>query len=334
MLRFAVVGMGTRGNLFAQTLKQSYYAELVAVADVDKGRAEEAGAKYGAKSFQDYKEMIDKCGLDGIVVTTPDPTHRGPVVYAAEHKVNILCEKPFATTEADAAAMVEAIQKNGVSCLVAFESRWSPPSYAIKERIDAGDIGEVLFVDARLSTSIRVPTKFLSWSGSSTPAWYMYPHILDLATWYSGQKVKRVYATGVKKKMKSLNYDTYDTIHAVFNLTNDVTAQLMSSWVLPEALPMRNDFKVDVFGERGGLRMDTSNQMVKEMHGNTYEHLKIVAHHIYGRMLAPASHMLHYFIDCLREGREIVCNEMAGYENTRAIEAVHRSVVTGEPIDL
>ena len=178
-----------------------------------------------------------------------------------------------------------------------------------------------------------MPTKFLPWSGSSTPAWYLFPHTLDLATWYSGQKVESVYATGTKKLLKSKGIDTYDTIHAIFKLTNGVTVQLLSSFVLPEKLPLRYDFKIDVIGEKGGLYMNTHDQMVHEI-ADSYSHVSVLVHPLHGMLVGPPTQMLYSFIEHVRKEIPIEANEIAGRANTAAVAAAHRSIIEGNPIKL
>lgn len=333
-MKFCIVGMGTRGNIFAKTLMQSAYAKLVAVADLDPKRVEETAKAYNAKGYTDYRDMMETERPDAVVITTPDATHREPVVFAAEHKINILCEKPYATNKADADAMTKAIKENGVKCLVAFENRWNMPTYAAKTQIDAGDLGKILYYNAKLATSIIVPTQFLPWSASSSPGWYMYPHILDLATWYTGQRVASVYAVGTRGVLKARGIDTLDTIHSIFKLENGSTVQLLSSFILPEKMPLRYDFKIDVVGEKGGLFLDMHDQMVHEV-TDRYAHLSLtLAYPLYGKMVGAPSQMLHYFIDCIRNDVAIESNEDAGRDNTIAIEAAHRSVAEERPLDI
>ena len=333
-MKFCVIGIGTRGTIFANTLMQSAYAELVAIADIDPAKAADAKETFGIKGYTDYKEMLDAEKPDAVVITTPDATHRDPLVYAAERKINILCEKPYATTKADADVMTKAVKKNGVKCLVAFENRWNLPTYAAKAQIDAGDIGKILFYNAKLATSIIVPTKFLPWSANSSPGWYMYPHILDLATWYTGQKVTSVYAVGTKGVLQARGIDILDTIHSIFKLENGSVVQLLSSFILPEKLPLRYDFKIDVVGEKGGLFLDMHDQMIHEV-TDRYTHLSLtLAYPLYGKMVGAPSQMLHYFIDCIRNDIAIDSDEDAGRNNTIAIETAHRSVYEGKPLDI
>ena len=117
-LRAAVIGGGLGGSHgYAYARAQEY--ELVAVCDINPevfdrfyGRAEIA--RGGIGEYADYREMFAKENLDVVSVATPDHLHVDPVCDASDAGIRgILCEKPLATTLADADCIVETIERNG-----------------------------------------------------------------------------------------------------------------------------------------------------------------------------------------------------------------------------
>ncbi len=111
MYRIGIVGAGIRGKMYAQTIQQDQYAELVAISDTFQPALDKTLELIGdekVKGFGDFKEMIDTCDLDGVIVAVPDFLHHDPVIYAAQHKVNILCEKPFSTDVKECEEMLAA----------------------------------------------------------------------------------------------------------------------------------------------------------------------------------------------------------------------------------
>ena len=171
MYRIGIVGAGIRGKMYAQTIRQDQYATLVAISDTCQSTLDKALELTGddqVKGFTDYKEMIDTCSLDGIIVAVPDFLHHDPVIYAAEHKVNILCEKPFSTDVKECEEMLAAVKKNDVVCMVAFENRWNEPMVAMKNYVDTGALGDIINVNARLNDKILVPTCS---NGPKVPVW-------------------------------------------------------------------------------------------------------------------------------------------------------------------
>ncbi len=101
---------------------------LTAVCDLDKGRAGEIAATYGAKRiYTDYHEMMRDPEIDAVAVVTPDFAHCGPIVTAARAGKHIIVEKPLATTREDVEKIAEAVRKAGITFMVDFHNRWSPP---------------------------------------------------------------------------------------------------------------------------------------------------------------------------------------------------------------
>ena len=121
--------------------------ELVACSDLRTEVMEQAGLRYGVpkeKQYLDYREMIDREQPEIVSVAT-QPEHRSEiVVYAAEHGAKaIYAEKAMAASMADADAMVEAVERNGVFFNMGTNRRWDPGYDTMKAVIDSGRIGKL-----------------------------------------------------------------------------------------------------------------------------------------------------------------------------------------------
>ena len=91
-----------------------------------------------ARTYSDYREMIDKEDLDIIQVATPYNRHTDIVVRSAQAGVKrILCEKPMATTVADCDRMLAACEANGVLLSVDHTRRWRPIYHRVRAAIRA-----------------------------------------------------------------------------------------------------------------------------------------------------------------------------------------------------
>src|SRR6185436_3869329 len=88
-------------------------SKVGAVADPVKERVEEIAAKYGATAYTDYKEMLKDPSLNAIVVCGPNTLHASQSIEALQAGKHVLCEKPMATTRADAQAMIDTAKKTG-----------------------------------------------------------------------------------------------------------------------------------------------------------------------------------------------------------------------------
>ncbi|MBO7711784.1 MAG: Gfo/Idh/MocA family oxidoreductase [Lachnospiraceae bacterium] len=332
MYRIGIVGAGIRGKMYAQTIQQDQYAELVAISDTYQptlDKALELIADEKVKGFSDFREMIDTCSLDGIIVAVPDFLHHDPVIYAAEHKVNILCEKPFSTDVKECEEMLAAVKKNGVVCMVAFENRWNEPMVAMKNYIDTGALGDIINVNARLNDKILVPTDMLKWSKGSSVGWFLFPHLLDLIMWYNGgKKVKQVYAVGTKKVLTRMGLDIYDSIQATVTFEDDTNATMTSSWVLPNSMALTYDLKMEIIGEKSTAYINTHDQCVTT-YSDHVENLHSIGTPIDGLLIGNSNFMTHHFINVLRGAVTLEATAEKGVYNTKVIAAIHESAAAG-----
>lgn len=333
MIKFGIVGMGIRGKLFANTLKENPYAEVVAVCDTNPENLKAACELYHVKGYSTHEEMFAAGGLDAAIIATPDFLHKDAVICAAKHVKNIMIEKPLSTSVEECEEMCEVIQKNNVRCLIAFENRWNLGFLAIKNRIETGATGDILQMNATLRNTLFVPTKMLTWAGQSTAAWFLFPHIVDMSLWLSGKTPKRVYANGSKKKLKSMGIDTYDAIQSIVTFTDGTSAQYNTCWVLPEGMPVIADMKFELIGEKDSIFVDMTPQCVQQV-GQRFDYMRIMGTPMNGHMNAGPCHMLHAFVDNIRLDTPVCGNELDGLVNTKIIAAVHESMRTGNVIDL
>ena len=334
MQKFGIIGMGIRGKMYASVISQNPNAEVRAICDTNEAVLKEMSEKYGAEAYTDFHDMIDRGDINVVIVATPDFMHREAVLYAASHKLNMMVEKPFSTSVEECREMTDVIRENGVKCLVAFENRWSLPFINTKAMIDAGDVGNILNIYALLNDTEYVPKEMLPWAGKSTPAWFLFPHIIDMASWYTGKEVKRVYATGVKKKLAAEYIDTYDSVEAILTYKDGTSGVFTTTWVLPESYPVVADQKMMIVGEKSSISIDLCEQMVKMASPDKFQNPRILGTPVNGHLNAPPAHMLNGYIDVLENDGEPLATEEDGLRNTIIIAAIHESIRTGMPVDI
>lgn len=102
------------------------------------------------KAYDDYRGMLARERLDIVIVTCENAQHPAVVAACAAAGVNVCVEKPMAMCLSDALAMVRATQAAGTRLLVNWPMTWNPAAHKAKELIDAGAIGRVIEVKARL----------------------------------------------------------------------------------------------------------------------------------------------------------------------------------------
>jgi myo-inositol 2-dehydrogenase/D-chiro-inositol 1-dehydrogenase len=185
--RLAVAGLGRMGLRHARNAAASPRIELVAVADADRGRAEEVAAELGARAYDDaaLERLLRDERPDGLCVVTPTPTHAPLIELAAAHGVHVFCEKPLAHAGPAAARALDVAQRAGVAVQVGFQMRFDPDLAALAGLIERGELGDRY----QLRASLRDPGP-PSWEYLAASGGYYRDaaiHVLDLARWLMGE---------------------------------------------------------------------------------------------------------------------------------------------------
>lgn len=142
-LSIGVVGASWYSDLrHLPALESHPHAEIVAICDIIRNRAEEMAKKYDIPFVStDYREVIEKGNLDALFVVTPDDTHHAITIAALNAGLHVMCEKPLAHNAGQAREMYEKAEAMGLKHMTFFSFRWPPHHRYLKELIDEGYIG-------------------------------------------------------------------------------------------------------------------------------------------------------------------------------------------------
>ncbi|MFT5368049.1 MAG: putative dehydrogenase [Candidatus Latescibacterota bacterium] len=186
VLRGALIGCGYFANNHLNAWRDVAGAELVAVCDQDRSRAQKAAAAFGVPHvYTDADKMLREERLDFVDVVTQAPSHRPLVELVASHGVHVICQKPFAPTMEDARAMVIACKQAGVQLMVHENFRWQRPIRALKaasEKIGDLFFGRVVF---RNDHDIFTNQPYLAQDGRFI-IYDLGIHLLDMARFCMG----------------------------------------------------------------------------------------------------------------------------------------------------
>ncbi len=185
--------------------------------DADCRHRFEAG--YGVPGFTDIGAAMRELSPDVVVVATPTVLHLQTVmvVLAAGRPRAMLCEKPLATSVADAVAIVEACRAAGVHLMTAFPSRTSSVVEALAASIRAGEVGELVAFEG--VNSGEMPDVHGAWfvdpelAGGGAVTDHVV-HLADLYRWLTGSEVREVYA--VANRILQDRFDAVETGGKVF----------------------------------------------------------------------------------------------------------------------
>ena len=117
---------------------------LEMLADIPETRAAEAALALGfARSTQDWRALVRDPQVDLVAIATPNLMHAPMALAAIEAGKPVYCEKPLATTLADAIAMTRAAEAAGIVTMVGFNYLKNPMMTTAREIVRSGEIGEV-----------------------------------------------------------------------------------------------------------------------------------------------------------------------------------------------
>ncbi len=162
-LKIGIIGTGWIADAHMASYLKQPDIEIVAGADLIPGKAEAFFKKHGVEGvrcYPDHKAMIDAEELDGVSVCTYNATHAECSIYALEHGVNVLLEKPMCVTMEEAKALYKAEKASGKVLSIGFQPRFNPTMQQIKKVISTGVLGKIYYIQTGGGRRHGIPTPF------------------------------------------------------------------------------------------------------------------------------------------------------------------------------
>src|SRR5215207_3531322 len=151
-VRIGLIGTGGMGKAHATAFNnvplvfgnEPARPKLEIVADVDADAVKAWANNFGfARWTTDWREIVEDSNVDVVDITTPNHLHAEMAIAAAEAGKHVYCEKPLANTSADAARIVDAVEKSGVTSIVGFNYLKNPAQAFAQQLISEGELGEI-----------------------------------------------------------------------------------------------------------------------------------------------------------------------------------------------
>ncbi|WP_110182151.1 Gfo/Idh/MocA family protein [Nocardioides solisilvae] len=162
----AVVGAGYWGPNLVRNFRASPDWELVAVCDLDEERARRVlgGGSGDVLVTSSLAEVLGRDDVAAVAVATPARTHQGIALAALRAGKHVLVEKPLADSVPHGRAMVEAAREQGLVLMADHTYCYTPAVLKIRELVEAGELGEILFVDSvRINLGLVQPDVDVFW---------------------------------------------------------------------------------------------------------------------------------------------------------------------------
>jgi predicted dehydrogenase len=245
---------------YAGALTRSGAARLVGVYDESSDLGQSLADEFGVPYSPDADELLNRAGA--AVVCSPTDGHRALVELAASRGVHVLCEKPLATSVADAEAMVTACREAAVQLHTAFVCRFYPSVLQAREMVARGELGRVRGMVGGNRGRPPVPPRYPSWITETGPAGGgalidHSVHVIDAMRFVTGLEAHEVLAETATLFVDSEVEDSA-LVSVVFD--GDVPASVDPSWSVTEESPWEYDFYLRLLGAKGSLTIATGRE--------------------------------------------------------------------------
>lgn len=291
----AIVGAGEFGARYIRSLREISGARIAWVCDRDQSRAEQLVAGIpGCRATDDLDQVCGDANVDAVVVVTPENAHRvvaEPALQAGKH---VIVEKPLATSEEDARAMIAAAEQASRLLMTSFLLRFDYRYARLQQRLN--DIGAVRSIYAYRNFDRSL---FALYSRTHSLVENAI-HDIDLILWYVGSRVVR--AHGLCRN--TLGREHPDVNWGMLEFENGALAALQTTWLYPPQphATLQWNAGIHVMGERGVLEVRNDADGFR---ASTEELGQVVLDQsgwaeIYDEPRGAFGAMLRHFVKCLR----------------------------------
>lgn len=327
MIKVAIVGCGTMGNVHAKGYANIKNAKVTAVCDIRKEKGMAISELLDAKYYESYDEML-KEDVDIVDICLPTYMHKEFALKAMELGKHVFCEKPIALSVKDAEEMVNKAKEMNVKLSVGHVVRFFPAYKNAVKLVEQGKIGTPKLIRT---------TRNGGYPGWSWENWYSNYELsggplLDLVIhdidWIisSFGDVQRVYA-------KSFNGKVERKDHCLVTLTlkNGSIAHVEGSWAYPDGAIFGTTF--EVIGTTGQIESDSrSSSPIKKYTNNGAFNMALDSPLQYKD--EPYTAELQEFINAVIEEREPLITGEAAIKAIKVSLAAIKSSKTGEAVEL
>ncbi len=333
MLQLGVIGLGI-GRSHALAMMRSGKAQVAAICDIDPKRMEQVAAELGGEvaMYTDWRQLLRHEGLDGVCVASPDQYHGEMVCRALDAGLHVLCEKPLALHYDECSEMIERAKQTGKRLMVGQVCRVAPGFALAKRIIDAGQIGEIFFIESEYAHDY---IDIRGWR--MDPALKRHPvtgggcHAVDLVRFLTGKEPLEAFSYSNHKMLPGWPCD--DTTIAVLKFEENIVGKIFVCTGCKRDYTMRTV----IYGSKGTIICD-----------NTTPHLSLFveafegADRFMGKKMQNIEHRIpvslsshnieaevNEFCDCILQDREPSIGAIEGARAVAICEAIIRSSETG-----
>ncbi|SEB00520.1 Gfo/Idh/MocA family protein [Leifsonia sp. 21MFCrub1.1] len=237
-LRYGLIGLGMMGRHHARVIAETHGITLAGVVD-------EAGDPRGVAGNAPLRASVAaliESGIDAAVVSVPTQAHEAIALELAEAGIHTLVEKPLTADSPSGTRVARAFDDAGLVGAVGHIERYNPALQSLRERIDAGDLGDVYQIATRRQGPF--PARIADVGVVKDLA----THDIDATAWLAHSRFETVAALTASRSGRAHE----DMVTATARLDSGVITNHLVNWLSP----MKERTTV-VTGERGAFVADT-----------------------------------------------------------------------------
>lgn len=320
--------------------------EFMGVCRLGRAELDQVQAKFRFPfATEDYRELLSRCELDAVVVSSPHTLHYEHARAALERGLHVMCEKPFTTRAEHARELVRVASERQLHLLVPYGWHYKPFVQQAKELLDQGRIGRIEHVLCHMASPIRDllsgrPVVLDGISGQSEPSLFQpasstwadpamagggyghaqISHAAGMLCWLTGLRVEQV---SCLMSTAGAQVDLYNAMTVRFD--TGAIGSVSGAGTIPPDQPYQLDIRL--FGTEGMLVLDLERARMA-LYRNDRQH--VVASVEPGEGKYDCSQPPHNFIDLIRG--QTSANFAPGEAAMRAVElldAAYRSAQSG-----
>ncbi len=315
MLNTAIVGLGWWGKTLVKAARDfGAPIRFVRGVTLEPGTVRDFAAEHKIAIGTSFEDVLADPQVQAVILATPHSKHRAQVEAAAAAKKHIYCEKPFALSKADAAAMLEACQRAGIVIGVGHHFRLMPSMRAMAEVVASGALGTVMYAEGSYSHDwlANVPAEGWRAAAEETRAGSMTSmgiHVLDCFRDVVGP-MKRISALS---RARTLKLAAGDTTAALIEFDNGATGTLSTTLKTPFV------WRLAVYGENCWAESVSETRLIVRRAGHEPEIVDRPADFHLGRNL-------DYFAKAALGQGTFPISPAGILQTAAALEAVFKSV--------